>query len=76
MSGLAKQAASSIQAQLPWGGTYALELDITNQSSILNAVKEVGSLFDHFDVLTNNAGIQPTSSGLPSQLCRCLEPTQ
>ena len=68
-----KQAVASIQAQLPPGETYALELDIINQFSIANAVKEVSSHFDHLDVLINNAGIQPTSSGLPSQLRECLE---
>lgn len=62
-----------IQAQPSTGETYALELDIPKQPSIVNAVKEVNSLFGRLDFLVNNAGILPTSPSLSSQLPQGLE---
>ena len=40
-----------------------VELDVTNDESIKNAVKSVSQITDSLDVLVNNAGIYPDSRG-------------
>jgi NAD(P)-dependent dehydrogenase (short-subunit alcohol dehydrogenase family) len=64
----AERAIAEVQATSPKGTLYPLQLDVTNESEIEAAVKQVSSTFGHLDVLINNAGIHARSEGFPSQL--------
>jgi NAD(P)-dependent dehydrogenase (short-subunit alcohol dehydrogenase family) len=44
------------------GKVQFIEMDVASASSIKAAAKKFGSLFDHLDVLINNAGIYPDES--------------
>ena len=53
---IAKLSTDSNSVQL-------VELDVTDDRSIKNAVKQVSQITDSLDVLVNNAGIYPDSRG-------------
>ncbi|MCU1528788.1 MAG: dehydrogenase [Frondihabitans sp.] len=48
----------------------AIELDVSNDHSIIEAAKRIAETFDHLDVLVNNAGIYAPST--PSGTSRAL----
>ena len=63
-----KEASSAIQATGIQGTTSSIQLDVTNDSSIAAAVKEIEVEHGHVDVLVNNAGIYSRASTLKEQL--------
>ncbi|NME70987.1 SDR family oxidoreductase [Flammeovirga aprica] len=57
-----KKAKEELQtfAQNTKGHLHIMELDVTNQDSINNAINEIYNIVDQIDVLINNAGIGGT----------------
>jgi NAD(P)-dependent dehydrogenase (short-subunit alcohol dehydrogenase family) len=67
-----QKSLSSIQSSNPAGGISMVELDITSDTSIAAAVKEVESQHGKLDVLINNAGVCPLDFSRTT-LRECLE---
>lgn len=62
------QASSAIQATGIQGTTSSIQLDVTDESSIAAAVKQIEGEHGRLDVLVNNAGISSKASTLKEQL--------
>lgn len=63
-----KQASSALQATGIQGTTSSIQLDVTDESSIAAAVKQVEGEHGRLDVLVNNAGIYSQASSLKEQM--------
>ena len=63
-----KAASSAIQASGIKGKTSTIQLDVTDESSIAAAVKQVEREHGRLDVLVNNAGIFSKAETLKEQL--------
>ena len=69
----AAQALSEIQATSPKGSLSTIQLDVSDHASIYEAVNIVDEEFGRLDVLINNAGVHPKSTGLAEQLREAFE---
>lgn len=63
-----KEASSAVQATGIQGTTTSIQLDVTDESSIAAAVKQIEGEHGRLDVLVNNAGIYSRASTLKEQL--------
>jgi NAD(P)-dependent dehydrogenase (short-subunit alcohol dehydrogenase family) len=68
-----EKALSELKAQNPKGTLSLVQLDVTDQTSIANAVATVEKEFGRLDVLINNAGIVTQKKTLIDQLRDAFE---
>lgn len=68
-----EKAIAEINSTSPKGTLSLLQLDVTNEMSIINAVATVTKDFGRVDVLINNAGIVSTAKNLATQLRETFE---
>lgn len=69
----AAQALSEIQATSPKGSLSTIQLDITDHASVDQAAKIVDGEFGRLDILINNAGALPKSTGLAEEMREAFE---